>query len=85
MLSGADLVRPLIIVVVLCFSIVLTASDGKLLEDLGDFGAKHTDEDDSKSGLTSMIIGSQNRPVGFRTGTGIPAVFPKWVTRVRVR
>jgi len=23
--------------------------------------------------------------LGFRTGTGIPAVFPKWVTRVRVR
>ena len=24
-------------------------------------------------------------PLGFRTGTGIPAVFPKWVTQVRVR
>jgi hypothetical protein len=61
MLSGVDLVRPLIIVVVLWFSIVLTASDGKLSEDLGDFGAKHNDVDDSKSGFTSMINGSQNR------------------------
>jgi hypothetical protein len=60
-LPEADMVCPLIIVVVLLFSIVLTVSDGKLSEDLDDFGAKYIDVDNFKSGFTSMIIGSQNQ------------------------
>jgi hypothetical protein len=37
------------------------------MEDLGDFGGKHTDENDSESGFTSTIVGSHTK-TGYDPG-----------------